>query len=270
MSDDMTSAVEAAKYYNDANVANFYRLCWGGSDIHIGRYDTGEESVADASQSMTRHVLELAEIKPGDRVLDIACGYGGTLRMLSEMGCEAYGLDISNTCVEEALKTNAKGGFEIDVQVGDFHAIESPSQSWDVVICQESIIHSGDRSKVFSEVHRILRPGGRFAFSDILTVEGADIASVQAAFDRLGANAGATSEDYRAMAMQAGFNVLHAEERPADIRRHYEKLAEMLAKPVSGLGADAAGAIAASINLWRATISKGYITWACFVAQKSL
>lgn len=270
MNENTTNAAEAAAYYDNANVAEFYRQCWGGSDIHIGCYDTGEESIADASQAMTRHLIDLAQFKPGDRVLDIACGYGGTLRVLAAIGVQAHGLDISEICVEEARKANIQAGFDIDVQVGDFHAIESPDEMWDAVICQESIIHSGDRPRVFSEVFRILRPGGRFAFSDILTAEGADIGSVQAAFDRLRANAGATPEDYRAMALQADFNVLRLEERPADIRCHYKKLAEMLAKPIPGLDDDAATAIAASIDRWRAALSKGYITWACFVAQKPL
>ena len=269
MTKDYTSKVaEAAAYYDNADVTNFYRQCWGGSDIHIGRYDTGEESVVDASKTMTRHLIELAQFKTGDRILDIACGYGGTLRMLAAMGVRAYGLDISKVCVEKARKANAQAGFDIYVALGDFHAIESPDETWDAVICQESIIHSNHRLKVFSEAFRILRPGGRFVFSDILTAEGADIGAVQAAYDRLRANAGATPEDYRVMALQAGFDVLHLEERPADIRCHYRKLAEMLKKPVPGLDDDAATAIAASIDCWRAALSKGYITWACFVARK--
>ena len=64
----------AAAYYNDPNVTNFYRLCWGGSDIHIGKYATGDESVAVASTAMTQHLLELAKVKQGEKVIDIACG----------------------------------------------------------------------------------------------------------------------------------------------------------------------------------------------------
>ena len=52
-----TNASEATAYYDRDDVAAFYRLCWGGADIHIGRYDTGAESVAEASQAMTRYLL---------------------------------------------------------------------------------------------------------------------------------------------------------------------------------------------------------------------
>ena len=263
-------AEEAAAYYDDVAISEFYEQCWGGEDIHIGRYATGNETVAEASASMTQHLIERAGINEGDRVLDIACGFGGTLRNLARLGCRVKGIDISENCVTHARKANVEAGLgdRIEVKVGDFHGIDSAADSWDAVICQEAIIHSDNRAKVFSEVCRILRPSGVFAFSDIVTGENADIAMVEAAFARLGASAGATVDDYQAMARAAGLEVSFVEERQEDIRTHYDKLAGMLTKPVAGLNADAAAAIAKSISRWQAALAKGYITWACFVARK--
>ncbi|MDJ0630186.1 MAG: methyltransferase domain-containing protein [Rhodobacter sp.] len=265
-----TNAPAAAAYYDDANVADFYRLCWGGSDIHIGRYDSGDETVADASAAMTRHLLDCARVGPGDRVLDIACGYGGTLRQLAERGCRPFGIDISAVCVEEARKLNRAAGLDdrVTVEIGDFHGIDSKTGAWDAVICQESLIHSTDRPRVFAEVFRVLRPGGVFAFSDILTSEGADIAMVDAAFARLRARGGATPRDYRRMAVATGFELTHTEERPEDIATHYAKLAALLARRPDGLDPDAAGRIAESISRWQSALSGGHITWACFIARK--
>lgn len=265
-----TNATAAAAYYDETDVAAFYRLCWGGSDIHIGRYDTGRETVAEASLAMTRHLLHLAGLQKGDGVLDIACGYGGTLRELARLGCHATGIDISQVCVDEARRAMTEAGLadRISVEVGDFHNIGSAPESWDACVCQESIIHSTDRPAVFAEVCRVLQPGGVFAFSDILTAEGAEIALVDAAFERLGVRGGATPHHYRRMAEAAGFEIEHVEERPKDIRTHYEKLAERLADPPAGLDAKAAARIAENIDKWRAALSGGHITWACFIVRK--
>lgn len=265
-----TKARVAAAYYNEENVSKFYRLYWGGSDIHIGRYDTGNETIAEASVAMTRDLLDRAGVRSEDRVLDIACGYGGTLRMLAKLGCRAKGIDISQVCVDEASRANKEAGLadKIRVEIGDFHAIKSEAETWDAVICQESLIHSTDRPQVFSEVYRVLRKGGVFAFSDILTAEGADIGLVETAFARLGAKSGATSRDYQNMAIGVGFDILDVEERLKDIRIHYAKLANLLAKPGQGLDPKAAAQIAKNIAHWETAIAGGHITWAVFVARK--
>jgi len=270
MTSKVFDSAGAAAYYDDASVATFYRSCWGGADIHIGHYPTGTETVGEASEGMTRLLLDRAGIGAGDRVLDISCGFGGTLRVLARMGCEVQGMDIAEHCVTTARDMNTAEGLgdRITVEVGDFHAIASPAEAWDAVVCQESVIHSPDRPKVFAEVFRVLRPGGTFAFSDILTGENADTALVEAAFARLGAAVGATVQSYVDMARAAGFEVVLAEERQDDIRTHYDKLAEALETPVDGLTAEGQAAIAASIGRWQAALAGGNITWAAFVARK--
>lgn len=265
-----TNASTAADYYDSTDTEAFYRLCWGGSDIHIGRYDTGRESVAEGSAAMTRHLLGLAGFREGDRVLDIACGFGGTLAQLAGIGCRAAGMDISQVCVAQARRALAAAGLAEDIPVsrGDFHDIESAPGVWDGLVCQESIIHSSDRSRVFDEAHRVLRPGGIFAVSDILATDGADPELIAAAFDRLGVHEFATRGDYEAMARKAGFRIDHAEERRQDIETHYAKLADALSPPPEGLAPDTAERIATSIGHWRAAIAGGHVTWACLVLRK--
>lgn len=270
MSKKASDAEQAAAYYNDAAVSVFYQQCWGGEDIHIGLYATGNETVGEASAAMTQHLIECAGISDGAKVLDISCGFGGTLRMLARLGCQVKGVDISESCVDRARIINSETGLtdRIEVAAGDFHSIDSEPDTWDAVICQESIIHSNDRPTVFAEAFRVLLPGGVFVYSDILTGEEADLSMVEAAFARLGVSAGATISDYQEMARAAGFEVSHVEERLSDIKTHYDKLADELTGPVIDLDADTLASIAKSISKWQAACAKGYITWACFVARK--
>ncbi|MFY0610877.1 MAG: methyltransferase domain-containing protein [Hyphomicrobiaceae bacterium] len=259
-------SVRASDYYNTASTSAFYQRLWGGSDIHIGLYATGSETVAEASAAMTRHLISQAGLRGEERVLDIGCGFGGTLRILSEMGCDVSGIDISDTSIEYARKANIAAGFgdAIAVSVGDFHKIDSAADQWDAVICQESLIHSPDRPRVFEEVKRVLRPGGTFVISDIMRSSGADLTRVQAAFNRLRTDAGATPQDYTDMARNAGFFVEIVEERPGDIARHYDRLAEALGQ----MSDSEFEAVADSISKWQSALATGDITWACIVVRK--
>ncbi|WP_137701776.1 SAM-dependent methyltransferase [Marimonas lutisalis] len=260
----------AAGYYNDTDVSAFYRLCWDGEDIHIGHYTPGNETIAKACAAMTQLLIQNAHIVAGQYVLDIACGFGGTLRTLARLGCHVEGIDISERCVAAARSANRAAGLDdrINVSLGDFHMIDSPPGKWDAVICQESLIHSPDRPKVFAEAFRVLRPGGVFVFSDILTGDKADIALVDAAFARLGVAPGATVQSYVDMATDAGFKIEHVQERQSDIKIHYDKLAKVLDEQSSGLSPDAMASIASSIERWQRALAGGHITWAYFVARK--
>jgi SAM-dependent methyltransferase len=266
---DRTSIGKTATYYDNETVARFYQELWGGADIHIGLYQTGNETIAQASEAMTRRLLRLAGASSGQSALDIACGYGGTLRILAEIGCRASGIDISKVCVARARQLNASAGLgdKIDVAEGDYHDIDRVSGSLDLVICQEAIIHSMDRPAVFREVFRILRPSGVFAISDIVPAETGDSEIAATAFSRLGARADATPKRYRNMAESAGFGVDYFEERPTDIRTHYDKLAEELERPELQHDPKMT-AIRESISTWQRALEGGHITWISAVGRK--
>jgi len=152
----------------------------------------------------------LAELRPGEVVLDLGSG-GGIDVLLSARRVgptgKAYGLDMTDDMLALANQNKRKAGIaNVEFLKGEIEHIPLPDASVDVIISNCVINLSADKDQVLREAFRVLRPGGRFAVSDIVTrgeIEPAIRASVLA---WVGCVAGALDEqDYRDKLAAAGF-----------------------------------------------------------------
>jgi arsenite methyltransferase len=152
----------------------------------------------------------LASLAPGEDVLDLGSG-GGIDVLLSarRVGPEGrvYGLDMTDEMLELARENQRKAGVEnVEFLKGDIEDIPLPDASVDVIISNCVINLAADKGRVLREAFRVLRPGGRFAVSDIV-VRGPVPAGIRRSMELwIGCVAGALEEqEYRRLLADAGF-----------------------------------------------------------------
>src|SRR5437588_8690865 len=158
----------------------------------------------------------LAELRPGEKVLDLGSG-GGIDVLLSARRVAptgfAYGLDMTDAMLELAERNRSEAGVEnVRFLKGVIEDIPLPENSVDVVISNCVINLSADKGQVLREAYRVLSPGGRFAVSDIV-FQGQIPETIRKDLEAwAGCIAGALEEDvYKNLLAEAGFTDIEVE-----------------------------------------------------------
>src|SRR4029077_874364 len=152
----------------------------------------------------------LAELQPGETVLDLGSG-GGIDVLLSARRVgpagKAYGLDMTDEMLGLARENQRKAGVQnVEFLKGEIENIPLPENAVDVVISNCVINLSADKNRVLREAFRVLRPGGRFAVSDVVTRGDIPPDVRQSVLLWVGCLAGALEEnEYRVKLAAAGF-----------------------------------------------------------------
>src|SRR2546425_8402636 len=158
----------------------------------------------------------LAQLDPGEVVLDLGSG-GGIDVLLSARRVgptgKAYGLDMTDEMLALARENQRKAGVaNVEFLKGEIEHIPLPDGSVDVIISNCVINLSADKRRVLREAFRVLKPGGRFAVSDVV-VRGAVPAAVRRSIELwVGCVAGALEEaEYQRLLAEAGFDGIGVE-----------------------------------------------------------
>ncbi len=182
----------------------------------------GQEDTAALPDAAVRASLgcgnptALAELRPGEVALDLGSG-GGIDVLLSARRVgptgKAYGLDMTDEMLALARENQRSAGVDnVEFLKGAIEAIPLPDASVDVIISNCVINLSADKDRVLAEAFRVLRPGGRFAVSDVV-VRGEVPAEIRRSVELwIGCVAGALSEtEYRDKLTRAGFEGIDLE-----------------------------------------------------------
>jgi len=202
--------------------------CCGGAPASVGGSDPITSNLYDALQAGEvpekamlaslgcGNPTALAELKPGETVLDLGSGGGiDVLLSAKRVGPTgmAFGLDMTDQMLALAEENKRKSGLSnVHFLKGEIESIPLPNNSVDVIISNCVINLSADKDRVLQEAFRVLKPGGRFAVSDVV-VRGEVPASLRKNMELwIGCVAGALSDrDYLAKLASAGFEAAEIE-----------------------------------------------------------
>jgi arsenite methyltransferase len=196
------------------------RGCGCGDPVTANLYDSSQAGQIPEEALLASlgcgNPTALAQLNPGEIVLDLGSGGGiDVLLSAKRVGSagKAYGLDMTDEMLALANENKRKAGAEnVEFLKGEIEHIPLPDNSVDVIISNCVINLSADKDRVLREAFRVLKPGGRFAVSDVVT-RGEILPEIrQSVLAWVGCIAGALEENqYRSKLAAAGFEQIELE-----------------------------------------------------------
>jgi len=146
-------------------VSPYYHSLWG-EHIHHGYWIRGDETKEQAQIQLIEHLVQVAGITAGLRILDVGCGFGATsIYLAKNYNAEATGITISPVQLEMANRAASTQQVNAKFLLMDAQAMHF-DHSFDVVWSVESISHYQDHENFFASAADLLKPGGTLAIID--------------------------------------------------------------------------------------------------------
>lgn len=147
--------------------------------VHLGYWDEPQqadvagmrpEEFAKAQQRLNERLLDMADLAPGQKILDVGCGFGGTLEAVNRhwSNMQLTGVNIDSRQLDICRQIVPASGNTLQWQQADACRLPFAANSFDRVLCIEAMFHFGSRRAFFLEAARVLKPGGVLVGSDII------------------------------------------------------------------------------------------------------
>ena len=152
-----------ARHYDE--LSPLHRDLWG-IHIHHGYWKTGNETKEEAQEQLITELATRAQVRPGDRILDVGCGMGGSAIALSkQFGTSVVGVTISSAQVTIGNDLAHSAGADVELLYMDAETLEL-AETFDVVWSVEAISHLSNKFACIRSMAKALRQGGKIVVAD--------------------------------------------------------------------------------------------------------
>lgn len=279
-------ADKVVEQYDELQARVFYKYVMGGGglDIHYGCFTKPTDTVYESSKETNCRLLTLLDwtrpVTSDSIVLDLGSGHGGLSHECAQRfpGATVIGANISPEQNKMNLAEADKLGIgdAVSVELLNFNngLPEAWTNKFTHILSCEVLCHAADKAALFTELHRVLQPGGAFVFTDIMGANGADEQVLKDFTDRNATTKMARPDDYQALLQDAKFGQVSYCDFSPHLVHYFSSMVDQVVTHKEAMMAE--GVAEAYLDKWLTSLTSrveiqqehGVFAWGIFTCRK--